>query len=475
MNLLHDDSSDLEDELRAMLRRRAVGVGTDQPDWGDLVDRPEAVVFSLTSADRAASAESGGRGTAGGWGVRYRPRPVFVAAAVVAVVLAGGLAVGQTRDSGTTGVEESPASFTAAAPTDASFDASAAPTVWASELEDPVAATQAYLAAVGVGPALGADGLPVPDAGALPEVTLLETAGDVAIAEWTAVEAGVAHSGTVYLRADAVEQAGGTAGEAAGQAGEAVDGARSTATSTWGVVGAAVDGIALTDIAYDGQQLSFSITSTADAAEPVAVSVWSDGQQVAADGGDVVQAGAMADDGLGAGATGAGDQAAASARADEESAAAGAAAGQAVDPSLVHVIDLGDAGEVPLTADMPDASSAVVRVQQLADGQVTSVSEVAVDLPGTGTAAGTDVAGSGNGAGAGADAGAGAETQLPDELGDTAGEVRDTAEGLVEGGEPAPLPGDDPESAPPSVPTTLLPPDTPTTLPTLPAPGDGLP
>lgn len=468
MNLLHDDTSDLEDELRSMLRRRTGDLSVHQPDWTDLVERPEAVVFSLHSSDDVDAAESPaatgsrllrkGRVSASTGVVRYRPRPVFVAAAVVAVVLAGGLAVGQTREADPTNVDETPTSFTAAAPTDAAFDATEAPTVWTSGLGDPVAAVQAYLAATGVGPELGTDGLPLPDAGGvLPTVTLLENDGTIAVVEWEAVDAGVTRSGTVFLRADAVEQAG------------------STVTSTWGVVGAAVDGIALADISYDGQQLSFTLTKTLDVGGPVAVSVWSDGRQVAVDGGDVVRAGATSQDGVAAGASAAGDRALAGAGADERAAQAGASAGQAVDPALVHVIDLGEGADVdvPLTAAMPDASDAVVRVQQLVDGRPSSITELALDLPGTETDADADAGVAGTGPGAGADADAGAETQLPSEVGDAVGGVGDTAEDVLDGGEPIPVPGG-PGLTTPSVPTTLLPPEIPTTLPTLPPPPSGV-
>jgi hypothetical protein len=467
MNLLHDDTNDLEGELRAMLRRRTGDLSTNQPDWTDLVERSEAVVFSLHSSDDASADDSPaavgsrllrkGRASASSGVVRYRPRPVFVAAAVVAVVLAGGLAVGQTRKADPTNVNEAPTSFTAAAPTDAAFDATQAPAVWASGLGDPVAAVQAYLAATGVAPELGTDGLPLPDTGGvLPTVTLLENDGTVAVVEWEALDAGVTRSGTVFLRADAVEQAG------------------STATSTWGVVGAAVDGIAVTDIAYDGQQLSFSLTKTLDVAGPVAVSVWSDGRQVAVDGGDVVRAGATSQDGVAAGAAAAGDRAQAGAGADDQAAMAGASAGQAVDPALVHVIDLGEGADVdvPLTAALPDASNAVVRVQQLVDGQPASITELALDLPGTETDADADagVAGTGPGAGAGADAGA--ESQLPGEVGDVVDGVGDTADELLDG-DGNPLPGG-PGLPTPSVPTTLLPPEIPTTLPSLPPPPPGV-
>lgn len=447
MNLLHDDdTTNLEDELRAVLRRRSAGLDLDQPDWQELIEQPDSTVYSLPTDDARSGEETRV------W--RHRPKPVFIAAAAVAVVLAGGLAVERTTADDPTELTEAPASFSAAAPTDADFDARSAPSVWTSDLDDPEAATAAYLAATGVAPELAelATSPDLPDTPGLPTISLLENSDGLAVVEWSALDGEVSRTGTVYLRTSVVEEA------------------ESTVRSTWSVVGSAVDSVALADVAYDGSQLSFTVTKTADVGGPLAVSVWSNGEQVAVDG-DAVRAGAGSNgEAVGAGAATA-----------DDAVSAGAAAEPQVDSTSAQVVDIADAAgsHVPLTAVVDEASNVVIRVQQLVGGVPESVTEMAVTLPGADGTAGTDVAGAADaeadvdastgdaGAEAGADAAADAEADVDASAGDAAGDVLDDAgdavDDVVDGTE-VPLPGGG-EVTTPSIPTTLPDLTVPTTAP----------
>lgn len=439
MTVLHnDDPTGVESELRDLLQRRSAGLVVDQPDWQELIERPRTVVFALDGrAGKSGKAGSGGDAAgrdASPW--RQRPKPVFIAAAAVAVVLAGGVAAkSATSPSGTTDLAESPAAFSVAAPTDAEFDAHTAPAVYASDLADPVAAAQAYLASTGV-TAVGPSTVATPEA---PTLELLSNEDGVATVGWSAVDGSVTRNGTVYLRTSPVEQA------------------QSTAASTWSVVGSTVEGVVLTDVGYENGQLSFTVTKTADVAGPLAVSVWSNGQQVAVDG-DAVQAGAAASE-SGAGAGAATDDGSVSAGAGASG--SGAGAGAVADPAG-QLVDIADSAgsSVPLTAPVEEASTAVVRVQQLVDGQPASVTEMAVALPGSDVAAGADagVSGSGSAGSDDIDAGvtgdAGASSSTPG--GAAVDDVEDEVGDVLEGGTTIPLPGGE-EVTTPSVPTTLPP------------------
>ena len=77
-------------------------------------------------------------------------------------------------------------------------------------------------------------------------------------------------SGTVYLRSSSI---GGAA-------------------PTWTVVGSATSDVALADVRYDGDELSFTVARTSAEAEQLAVGVWVDGQPVSLGGDAVAQAGA---------------------------------------------------------------------------------------------------------------------------------------------------------------------------------------
>jgi hypothetical protein len=306
MTLLHDhDRADLEDGVRTMLHRLAAGATERPPAWADLVARHEAVVVPLGHQGAIA----GTRGRRGAHG--RRARLSLAAAAVLVLAAAGALLVDRTGPE----TVDSPAAETIAAvsPNDPSFDASAAAAVWATGVDEPVAATLAYLAAMGV---------PL-DAAGPPTAVLRGTSGSTAVVDW-ALPGGRGATGTVYLRSTAV----------AGSA------------PTWTVVGAAASDVALADVRYDGDELSFTVARTAAEAGQVAVSVWVDGQPVSLGGEAVAQAGAG-------------------------------------DVSLGELVDLGTAAGARDTLRLPAGADDIVtlRVVHVVDGMARSLTQMAVALP----------------------------------------------------------------------------------------------
>jgi len=252
MSLLHDDRPALEDGVRTMLRRLAADVGDRQPAWEDLLARHEAVVVPLGVPESITEARDRRPGRA------RRPRLSLAAAAVLVLAAAGALVVDRTGREPTGG----PAAETisAVSPGDPSFDAEAAAAVWATGIDDPVAASMAYLGAMGV----------PTDAAAPPVVVLRTTDGTTAVVDWSLPAAAGGAGGTVYLRSAPV--AGGL--------------------PTWTVVGAAAPDVALDDVRYDGAELSFTVARTSAAADQLAVGVWVDGQPVSLGGDAVARAGA---------------------------------------------------------------------------------------------------------------------------------------------------------------------------------------
>jgi hypothetical protein len=320
------DETDLGNEVHARLRRFAAGVTPNPPDWRELIDRSDAVVLSLRTAQPVAEDDAADEHARLGW--RPRRRVSLVAAAIVAVALAGGLLVDRTSEPRE--LSQAPASFSVAAPTDAAFDARTAPAVWASGLDDPVAAAQSYLAATGVttGP-----GVPAPAAAAL-----RERDHTAAVVEWSAVDGAQRWGGTVFLRRlrDASDAA--------------VDG-------TWAVVGSASDEVALQDVRYDGEHLSFTIASTSDLGGLVDVAVWAEGRPASAAGGAVAQAGSVA-----------------------------ASAGE--------LIEIGKGARQPVTVVVQAGVTAIVQLQHVVEGELLSVTELAIVLPGPDTAAEAGTSGS---------------------------------------------------------------------------------
>jgi hypothetical protein len=252
MTVLHDhDRADLEDGVRTMLHRLAAGATERPPAWADLVARHEALVVPL--GHQAAAAGTRGRRAVPG----RRARLSLAAAAVLVLAAAGALVVDRTGS----GTADSPAAETIAAvsPSDPSFDARAAAAVWATGVDEPVAATVAYLAAMGV---------PL-DGAAAPTAVLRGTSGSTAVVDW-ALPGGRGATGTVHLRSTAV----------------------AGSPPTWTVVGAAAPDVALADVRYDGDELLFTVARTAAGTGQVAVSAWIDGQPVSLGGDAVARAGA---------------------------------------------------------------------------------------------------------------------------------------------------------------------------------------
>jgi hypothetical protein len=247
MSLLHDDDrADLEDGVRSMLHRLAADVHETQPAWGELVGPHDARPARLAPVGSVPE-------------VRNRPaarphRARLTMAAAAAVLLAVGGAVALARPGDDT--VDAPATETIGviSPGEADFDAGAAAAVWATGIDDPVAAATAYLGTVGV---------PV-DAATAPEVVLEGTAEATAVVEWS-VPGAPDQGGTVYLRSSSV----------------------AGAAPTWTVVGSAASDVALADVSYDGTELSFTVAGTAAPADQLAVGVWIDGQPVSL-GGDAV-------------------------------------------------------------------------------------------------------------------------------------------------------------------------------------------
>jgi len=399
MNLLdHTDHDDLEARVRDLLHGIAADVHENPPAWEELITREGDVVplrptepVQIIRLDRPRRRP------------HSRPLTSVAAAALVAAAVGGALLVDGTGGDET---QDHPAELvTAVSPGDPSFDASTAASVWATGIDDPVDAASAYLQAMGIPTAAA---LPDPTASTAPapapvSVELRETHGSTAVVTWSRGPglAGGEAGGTVYLRAAST-----TAGP-----------------QDWGVVGASAPGIALADVSYDGQRLSFSVERTAGGGQ-VAVGVWIDGRPLALDGPAVPQAG-----------TG--------------------------DVSLGQLLDLGPDAGVPQTFQVPAEVDDIVtmRVVDVVDGYVTSVAQMAMALPQADPAA-AGLAGRADGSGS-----AGGSVPGTAEAGGTAGAGAGAGGGVTvpslpiptDPGAPVPtlppLPIPDPSGLP--VPTTL--------------------
>jgi hypothetical protein len=264
MTLLHDnDRPSIEDGVRGMLHRLAADVCERPPAWEDLIARPEPAGSHLDVVPGAGTSRADARRRPGR--DRRPRRSVAVAAAgVLLLALAGAVVAGRTgtEPTGTPATE----TIMAISPGDPAFDADAAAAVWPSGIDDPVAATMAYLAATGV---------PM-DPAALPVLALGSTTDATATVEWALPGAPGGAGGTVYLRSASAMGV----------------------PPTWTVVGAAATDVALADVRYDGRELSFTITRGSADAEQLAVGVWVDGQPVSL-GGDAVAHASAADVSLG--------------------------------------------------------------------------------------------------------------------------------------------------------------------------------
>ena len=118
------------------------------------------------------------------------------------------------------------------------------------------------------------------------------------------------------------------------------------APPTWTVVGSAASDVALADVSYDGDELSFTVARTSADAEQLAVGVWVDGQPVSLGGEAVAQAGAG-------------------------------------DVSLGELVDIGSVAGAEDTLRLPvDADDIVtLRIVHVVDGTVRSLTQMAVALP----------------------------------------------------------------------------------------------
>ena len=306
MSLLHEnDRSHLEDGVRTMLHRLAADVTERPPAWDDLVGRhePAAPALGLSSIpevrNRRSRPERGARLT-------------MAAAVVVLLAVAGVLIVDRPAAQPTNAPRTE--TIGVISPGDPSFDAGAAAAVWATGIGDPVAAATTYLSAMGV---------PI-DTAVPPSVELSASTDATAVVEWSLPGAPDGVGGTVYLRSSSV---GG-------------------APPTWTVVGSAASDVALADVSYDGDELSFTVARTAADAEQLAVGVWVDGQPVSLGGDAVAQAGAG-------------------------------------DVSLGELVDIGSVAGAEDTLRLPVEADDIVtlRIVHVVDGTVRSLTQMAVALP----------------------------------------------------------------------------------------------
>ncbi|HEX6420999.1 MAG TPA: hypothetical protein VFZ77_21025, partial [Acidimicrobiales bacterium] len=260
MHLLDDTDHDaLEDGVRTMLRRLAADVHEVPPPWEDLIRRDARVVVPLRPAEPAA--RIGGRRPR--W--HHRPLTSVAAAALVAAAVGGALIVDRVGDGGTSGSRQPAAEMiTAISPGDPAFDAGAAAAVWATGAADPVDAATAYLAAAGVPTA--------PSAPAAATVTLRADSEQTALVDWSLPGVAGPTGGTVHLRRLPADAAG----------------------EGWVVVGAAAPDVALSEVTYDGERLSFPVDGPPDTGE-LAVSLWVDGRPVPLASTDVPASGVALD------------------------------------------------------------------------------------------------------------------------------------------------------------------------------------
>ena len=307
MTLLHsDDRPELDAGVRATLHRLAARVDAHPPAWEELVERHEAVVVPLASSQPYAEVRNRVPGR-----VR-RPRLGLAAATVLVLALAGTLVVDRIGSVPT----ERPAAraISAVSPGDPSFDAATAAAVWATGSSDPVAGTRAYLGAMGV----------QADATASPAVALRSTTGPTAVVDWSLPGALGSAQGTVFLRSTPV----------------------AGSPPIWTVVGAAASDVALTDVRYDGSELSFTVARTSAAAGQLAVGAWVDGRPASLGADPVVQAGTR-------------------------------------DVSLGDLVDMASGAGAHETLAVPVAADDIVtlRVVHVVDGTVRSLTQMAVALP----------------------------------------------------------------------------------------------
>lgn len=248
MRMIEPDRSEISGAVRTMLRTLAQDATVNPPAWEDLIDSRDAVVVPMRTSEKKMNQNYEPD-------VQRRRRPLlpFVAAAAVAAVVGGALVAGNAG-----GSSDSPDGqlITAISPGQVDFEASGAAAVWASGIDDPVAAAGAYLQTTGVTTAADA-------AGGAVTLTMRETGSGTAVVDWALPAGAAATGGTVYLRSSSSE----------------------AGLQDWSVVGAASEGgIALESVQYDGETVAFTVARGSAVGGEIAVGAWLDGQAVSLGG-----------------------------------------------------------------------------------------------------------------------------------------------------------------------------------------------
>jgi hypothetical protein len=170
---------------------------------------------------------------------------------------------------------------------------------------------------------LGAMGVPA-DAAASAALAVRTTTGSTTVVDWSLPADLGGSRGTVFLRS--------TPGAGT--------------PPVWTVVGAAASDIALTDVRYDGSELAFTVARTSAATGQLAVGAWVDGTPLSLGDDPVSQAGAP-------------------------------------DVALGDLVHMATAAGARQTLAVPAAADDIVtlRVVQVVDGTVRSLTQMAVALP----------------------------------------------------------------------------------------------
>jgi hypothetical protein len=432
MNQLHDDRTALEEGTTAMLRRLAADARVNPPLWDDLLARRDGVVVRLAVDDRIGERPVA---PAARW---HRPGAGLAAAAVIGLAVAGALVVDRSPDSGSPATEP----ITIVTPGDASFDAETAAAVWATGAGDPLSAAAAYLHTLGIPAGStaaavsgGADEAASAGTGTgTASLAVRSDDGATAVVDWALDGASGTSGGTVYLRSSALPVVVGDNGGGTGGVDTPDVGGRG-----WVVVGSSAADVALDEVSYDGEQLSFQVARTAAADDQLAITVWVDGRPVSLGGDAVLDA-----------------------------------AGR---ESLGELVEIGGEAGSAAALGLPIEPDDVVtmRVVHVVEGRVRSVTQLALALPeaapelAAGIAGAVEAAGSGTQPGGGAIAGEGSGSgSTGSDSDEGGGEAEGSVSGSAEdGGMPGvpvptlpPLPVPRVPGAPPAplpVPTTTPP------------------
>jgi len=242
----------LEEEIRAMLQRRAQDVDPTPPPWRELAQRNGAVVISLRTGNPVDPESSRWRRRPG----RQWVRGVVAAAVALIVAMVGALVV-QGSGTGTSDSADGPEVLEVPAAGNTDFDPAQAtplfpvtddesPDIAVHELSDPVVTTQEYLRSVGF--PVGEDWMVI-DSSETRQSSDSEQGGppvQIATVGWSLhakemPEKPAMSTGVVFLRNP--ERA---------------------ARDTWLVVGVLTFDLRLTDVRRDGDELSFVVDRSAE-------------------------------------------------------------------------------------------------------------------------------------------------------------------------------------------------------------------